>query len=61
MKGASAKGKAKTRGNAKTDAENRKSLTNIRVVQRNLVYVTNLSLDLAKEEVCHITDAVTTY
>lgn len=33
------------------EPDTRKNLTNIRVVQRNLVYVTNLSLDIAKEEV----------
>lgn len=27
-------------------------LSDIRVVQRNLVYVTNLSIDVAREEVC---------
>jgi len=47
----SAKGKAKSHGNSKLEPDNRKSLANIRVVQRNLVYVTNLSLDIAKEEV----------
>lgn len=30
---------------------NKKNLTNVRVVQRNLVYVTNLALSIAKEEV----------
>jgi hypothetical protein len=51
LSGSSSKGKSKARGNIKADSDNRKALTNIRVVQRNLVYVTNLSLDLAKEEV----------
>lgn len=30
----------------------RKNLSNVRVIQRNLVYVTNLALSVAKEEVC---------
>jgi hypothetical protein len=42
--------KRKAKGR-KVDTDNRKNLQNIRVVQRNLVYVTNLSLDVAKEEV----------
>ena len=37
------------------DGTNRKALINIRVIQRNLVYVTNLSLNVAKEEVCYQT------
>lgn len=45
------KGKPKKGGNAKQELENRTALADIRVVQRNLVYVTNLSLDIAKEEV----------
>lgn len=52
FRGQSAKGKPKGRGTGKEEPENRTSLANIRVVQRNLVYVTNLSLDVAKEEVC---------
>lgn len=51
FRGQSAKGKPKGRATGKDEPENRTSLTNIRVVQRNLVYVTNLSLDVAKEEV----------
>jgi len=33
------------------EAQNRKHLANVRVIQRNLVYITNLPLTLAKEEV----------
>lgn len=33
------------------EVTNRKSLANVRVIQRNLVYVTNLSVTIAKEEV----------
>jgi len=39
----------------------KRSLNNVRVIQRNLVYVTNLSLNIAKEEVRgprHITSIV---
>lgn len=33
------------------ELEDRKQLANMRVLQRNLVYVTNLALSIAKEEV----------
>jgi hypothetical protein len=33
------------------ELEDRKQLANMRVLQRNLVYVTNLALNIAKEEV----------
>lgn len=35
----------------KQTVESRKHLANYRVIQRNLVYVTNVALDIAKEEV----------
>jgi hypothetical protein len=36
------------------ELEDRKQLANVRVVQRNLVYVTNLALNVAKEDVCFV-------
>lgn len=43
----SRKGKSKT-------ADSRKQLSNVRVVQRNLVYVMGLPLSLADEDVCTV-------
>jgi CCR4-NOT transcription complex subunit 4 len=34
-----------------TEGGSRKQLANVRVVQRNLIYITNLSLKEAKEDV----------
>lgn len=43
----------KTKAKSKTKtSEGRKQLTSVRVVQRNLVYIMGLPLDLADEEVC---------
>jgi CCR4-NOT transcription complex subunit 4 len=44
--------KTKEREKKAHEANSRKQLANVRVIQRNLVYVTNLSLNSAKEEVC---------
>ena len=41
----------KQREKKSKEADGRKNLGNIRVVQRNLVYITNLALPSAKEEV----------
>jgi len=35
----------------KEDKLNRKNLANVRVIQKNLVYITNLAINFAKEEV----------
>lgn len=37
--------------NKKNSTNSRKHLTNVRVIQRNLVYVTNIPLNVAKEDV----------
>jgi hypothetical protein len=36
------------------EANARKHLSNVRVIQRNLVYVTNLSVNTAREDVCRL-------
>jgi CCR4-NOT transcription complex subunit 4 len=43
--------KLKDREKKAQELNMRKQLTNVRVIQRNLVYVTNLALSVAKEEV----------
>lgn len=43
--------KTKAKSKSKT-SDGRKQLTSVRVVQRNLVYIMGLPLDLADEDVC---------
>jgi CCR4-NOT transcription complex subunit 4 len=43
--------KQKERQKKQTETHQRRALSDIRVIQRNLVYVTNIAVDLAKEEV----------
>lgn len=43
--------KAKERDKKQVDVPGRRQLNNVRVIQRNLVYVTNLAVTSAKEEV----------
>lgn len=43
--------KKKQKQKKQVASDSRKHLANCRVIQRNLVYVTNVALDIAKEEV----------
>jgi hypothetical protein len=46
-----ARKKEKEKKKKKDDKISRKNLANVRVIQKNLVYITNLALTAAKEEV----------
>lgn len=48
--------KAKEREKKEIEAMNRKHLSNMRVVQKSLVYVIGLPTKLANDEVCHISN-----
>jgi CCR4-NOT transcription complex subunit 4 len=39
------------KGQHNNDKNNKKQLVNVRVIQRNLVYVTNLPMNVAKEDI----------
>ncbi|ELR21327.1 uncharacterized protein ACA1_182290 [Acanthamoeba castellanii str. Neff] len=46
-----ARKKEKEKKRKKEDKVSRKNLANVRVIQKNLVYITNLALSVAKEEI----------